>query len=136
MAKRTNLPDSIRAFIGLRAAWKCEYCGIPEEFSEYPFHIDHIVSLKHGGESQDDNLAYSCPECNFYKGSDIGTYFSIQEQVFVPFFNPRIDVWSDHFQEISGLIKPLSTKGEVTVRLLQINTPERIILRRTIANLT
>ncbi|MFK7947321.1 MAG: HNH endonuclease [Saprospiraceae bacterium] len=35
--------------------------------------IDHIISIKHGGDNDKDNLAYSCIYCNRNKGSDIGS---------------------------------------------------------------
>src|SRR3989442_4636901 len=32
-----------------RAADRCEYCRLPEEFSGLRFHIEHIVARQHGG---------------------------------------------------------------------------------------
>ena len=39
-----------------RAAGRYEYCLFPESASELPFHIDHIVAEKHGGQSESKNL--------------------------------------------------------------------------------
>lgn len=52
----------------------CEYCRLPDEDSYYGFQIDHVVSIKHDGKTNLQNLAYACPDCNRYKGSDLGTY--------------------------------------------------------------
>lgn len=38
-----------------------------------PFHIEHIIARKHGGATDEENLALACPHCNGYKGTDIAT---------------------------------------------------------------
>lgn len=35
--------------------------------------VDHIISEKHGGATEEHNLAYACSYCNRNKGSDIGS---------------------------------------------------------------
>jgi len=52
---------------GLRANFKCEYCGkdlllTVENFKEWQ--EDHIVPLSKGGENNDSNIAVSCRTCN------------------------------------------------------------------------
>jgi 5-methylcytosine-specific restriction endonuclease McrA len=32
---------------------------------------DHIIAVKHGGQTTLENLAYACYACNHQKGSDI-----------------------------------------------------------------
>lgn len=96
------------------------------------FHIEHIISLKHGGNSELDNLAYACPVCNIHKGSDIAT---ILESVKDPirFFNPRLDNWEEHFKvEDSGLIIPVSHIGEGTIKIFEFNSPDSIIERKAL----
>jgi hypothetical protein len=41
-------------------------------------------------------------------------------------FNPRRDRWPDHFQLRDWIIFAIRAVGRVTVRLLQLNRPERI----------
>ena len=48
----------------------------------------------------------------------------------LPFFNPRIDRWSDHFQLLGLSIQPRTEIGEVTVRILRFNDNERILERQ------
>jgi len=43
-----------------RARGHCEYCRFPAEHAEAPFQVDHIVALKHGGETTAENLALAC----------------------------------------------------------------------------
>jgi hypothetical protein len=47
----------------------------------------------------------------------------------VSLFNPRNDVWSDHFAVLGGRINGLTPKGRATVRLLNMNAPRRVELR-------
>ncbi|MEQ1744237.1 MAG: HNH endonuclease [Saprospiraceae bacterium] len=55
MAKRRAISESLKAAVALRAYRRCEYCRVRQEYIEYPFHVDHIISLKHGGNSTLDN---------------------------------------------------------------------------------
>jgi hypothetical protein len=90
----------------------------------YGCEVDHIISLKHGGSSNADNLAYACALCNRAKGSDVGSISASGE--FTRFFNPRIDHWSEHFRLEGSLIQPLTTIGEVTVRIFGFNDNARL----------
>jgi 5-methylcytosine-specific restriction endonuclease McrA len=82
----------IRLAVAIRADYLCEYCLIAEEDTFFGCQVDHIISIKHRGETKVDNLAYACAFCNRFKGSDIA---SLSESgVLVRFFNPRkIDGW-------------------------------------------
>ncbi len=80
----TYISEKLRQQISSRAGYRCEYCLIPERFLATFFHIDHIRSLKHGGQSTFNNMAYACPHCNQHKGSDVGTFVDIAN----PFFQP------------------------------------------------
>jgi HNH endonuclease len=134
MAKsNTYFSVETKTTVATRANGCCEYCRIRQEFIEYSFHIDHIVSLKHGGKSDLGNLAYTCPDCNYNKGANLGTYLNPSERIFVPLFHPRLDIWNEHFEELDGFILSKTPEGEATIRVLMINLPERIILRRELS---
>lgn len=77
--KRPKIPTEIKLKVAERANFRCKYCLLPEKVSFYSFHIDHIKSIKHGGLSQLNNLAYCCPDCNSFKGSDIGSFIDNDE---------------------------------------------------------
>ncbi|MEQ1745551.1 MAG: HNH endonuclease [Saprospiraceae bacterium] len=121
------IPESARQLVAERANYKCEYCLLPQHIAGFPFEIDHITSLKHGGSSSPDNLALSCPICNGNKGSDLGTFVDGQ---LIRFFNPRTDIWVDHFELYHGKILPKTPIGEATVRIFDFNHPEDIALRQ------
>ena len=93
------------------------------------FEIDHIVSLKHGGGNEYDNLAYACPHCNQHKGSDLTTFLESYDDIVV-LFNPRKQDWSEHFEAIDGEILPLTRIGQASVKIFRFNEPDLIILRR------
>jgi hypothetical protein len=119
------ISDSIRKEVGERAKYCCEYCHVSEEDMYFSPEVDHIISLKHGGDNTIDNLAYACFYCNRHKGSDIGTQLEGQKDL-IRFFNPRVDSWQEHFQHIGPEIFPISKKGEATVKILQLNHYQRI----------
>lgn len=114
----------IRQTIADRANQLCEYCLIVEADTFYGCEVDHIISVKHGGLSEPDNLAYACALCNRAKGSDVGSISTTGE--FTRFFNPRIDRWSEHFRLQGATIQPLTAIGDVTARIFGFNESARV----------
>ena len=51
---------SLRQLVIERAQGRCEYCLIHQDFSIYTHEIDHIIAVKHGGQTLSENLALSC----------------------------------------------------------------------------
>ncbi len=123
------ISEVIRLKVKERANYRCEYCLIHQEDFFFPFEIDHIISLRHEGKTVLNNLALSCGTCNRMKAADIGTYLN-ENLEFIRLFNPRIDNWSKHFEINHGEIFALTLIGEATVKLLDLNSPDRIILRQ------
>jgi HNH endonuclease len=124
------ISDILREFVAKRASFRCEYCRVHAQNSFFAFHIDHIISLKHGGTTSAENLAYTCQICNLSKGSDIATFLE-QNLTPVRFFNPRIDIWEEHFElEETGLLDSKTDIGSATIKILDLNHPESIIERR------
>lgn len=105
-----------------------------EEDAGFPHQADHILSLKHGGITEPENLAYACAICNRRKGSDIASV-DLGSGELIPLFHPRLDRWSDHFRLDSEWIIPMSRTGEATIRLLGMNIMERLAERRLLQSL-
>ena len=84
--------------------------------------IDHFVPVSDGGSSDESNLWLACSWCNGHKAAKLSApdFQSGQE---VPIFNPRLQVWKDHFAWTSdGLhIVGLTAIGRATVEALQMN---------------
>jgi hypothetical protein len=64
----------LRQEVAERAAYRCEYCGLPQRFALHAHEPDHIVPRQHGGESHLQNLAWACLRCNQYKGPNVGSF--------------------------------------------------------------
>lgn len=43
------IPDSVKTLVAERAAYRCEYCRMPQSYAHYRFHYEHIIALQHGG---------------------------------------------------------------------------------------
>jgi len=125
---RNYINAELRRLVVNRADSLCEYCFIPDE-DGLSFQVEHIISLKHGGSTTEDNLAYSCVFCNLNKGTDLGSIVW-QTGELVRFFNPRRDFWGEHFRLDDNAIQPLTDIGEVTARILDFNNDERIVERQ------
>jgi len=121
----TYIPAELRRIVTQRAEQCCEYCLLHQSDSFFSLEVDHIIPEKHGGLTEEDNLALSCPDCNGYKGSDIAS-FDPQTSALTLLFHPRKHDWSEHFQLSSAYIAPITDIGRVTIKILKINTPERV----------
>jgi hypothetical protein len=119
-----------RQRIRRRASGRCEYCHLPEAADEWPFHIDHIIARGHGGDDASSNLSWSCTQCNLHKSSNFASIDPATGER-VNLFNPRQDVWHDHFAlGPDGRMVGLTSVGRATVRLLDMNGSPQLELRR------
>jgi 5-methylcytosine-specific restriction endonuclease McrA len=125
----SHISQQLRNLVMRRANYRCEYCRLHQDDEPvYPHEIDHIIAEKHAGSTQADNLAYACFYCNRYKGSDLASIDPLSGAI-VPLFNPRTQIWAEHFALDGPVIIPLTAIGRTTVQLLKLNRP-RIIQRR------
>lgn len=126
---RPNINPELRDLVAQRADYICEYCLISETHWSLCYEVNQIISMKHGGLTTKDNLAYTCAFCNLYKGTDLGS-INWQNGELVGFFNPRRDFWGEHFRLNEAEIQPITDIGEVTTRIFKFNSEERIIERQ------
>jgi hypothetical protein len=119
------IPSALRRLVVDRAEGRCEYCLYPEHASLFAFQIEHIVSEKHGGTTEAENLALACPYCNRAKGADLAS-IDPETGELTAFYNPRTQTWRDHFALEQARIVPVSAHGRVTIRILQMNHPDRV----------
>ena len=127
----TYISSALRQLVATRAQHLCEYCLIHEDDAFFGCKVDHIISEKHGGQTEAENLAFACAFCNRSKGSDVGSLVEATG-VFVRFFNPRTDLWAEHFVLDGVTFVAHSAVGEVTIRILGFNNSERLFERRTL----
>jgi hypothetical protein len=79
-------------------------------------------------------LALACAYCNRAKGSDLGS-IDPETGLLTPFFNPRTQAWRKHFRLEGATIMPLTPEARVTVIILQLNEPERLLERERLVTL-
>jgi hypothetical protein len=127
-----HVPAALRQRVWERASGLCEYCLLHERDDWLAFQIDHLISRKHGGRTAYSNLALACSDCNLAKGPDLGS-LTRRSGVLMPFFNPRKDRWTDHFRLNGHRIMTLTDTGEVTCRIMGLNSPKRLVKRQVIS---
>ena len=119
----------MRRRVILRAENFCEYCLIHQDDAVASHQIDHIIAEKHGGATSLENLALSCLLCNLRKASDLSS-IDPQTGIVTNLFNPRTNIWLEHFS-IDGLrISGITPIGRTTVDFLQLNFDQRLAERR------
>lgn len=117
-----------RRLVKQRAGMRCEYCGVPAKYAVLSLHVEHIVSIKHGGQDSADNLALACIDCNLHKGTNIAGIDPLSSELTV-LFHPRQHVWVDHFERVGGYINGLTPIGRTTVFVLCMNLDELVEFR-------
>lgn len=126
----TYIPTALRHEVLERAGNRCEYCLLPAHLAFFPHEVDHVVAEKHGGATEIENLALACWRCNRHKGSDL-TSFDPQTRQLSLLFNPRTQVWTEHFAYEREMIIGLTPEGRATVNLLRLNSDNRLIERHS-----
>lgn len=117
--------------VAARANHRCEYCRAPEVVFNFPFEVEHIIPLSRQGTNDAENLALACRSCNLRKGNRISGR-EPDSDVAIPFFHPRRDEWSQHFEidADSGNIVGLTATGRVTTTALEMNSPLQATARQ------
>ena len=96
---------------------------------ELPGCVDHVIPLKHRGPSSSGNLAWSCFHDNSSKGTDL-TGIDPESGLITQHVRSTADSWSEHFDWIGAEIIGCTAAGRTTLYVLNMNAPERVLLRR------
>lgn len=123
--------QQLRQKISERAQGLCEYCLYPETEGAIRHQIDHVIARQHGGSEDEENLCFCCAICNRYKGPNLRSV-DPETQAVTTLFNPRKQVWVEHFKFDKERIIGLTPEGRATVFLLRLNDEERLTERRII----
>jgi hypothetical protein len=121
----------LRERVRQRAGAACEYCHVPETAYDLVFPIDHAIARQHGGKTWLGNLCLSCQRCNLSKGPNIAG-IDPKSRLLVSLFNPRRDRWNEHFRWRGPRLIGITPVGRATIRVLAINQPANILLRRVL----
>jgi hypothetical protein len=122
---------SLQRLVWERAADRCEYCRMPQEGDNLPFHIDHIIARQHGGETVPSNLALACYACNLHKGPNVSGR-DPRTRAIVRLFHPRRHKWRRHFRWEGAVLFGRTGIGRATVATLAINQAYRVALRQAL----
>lgn len=117
----------VRPHIAIQAKHMCGYCQLQEVVSGIPLTIEHIIPIARGGTDDEDNLWLSCGLCNGKKGTIVTVIDSKTNQE-TPLFNPRFQIWKDHFlwDETGTKLIAQSAIGRVTIKALSLNSDLRV----------
>ena len=122
------IPVSLRRSVIQRADNRCEYCTISQIGQVATFHIDHIVPVVAAGETTAENLALACVSCSLRKGAR-QTLVDSQTGEVVSIFNPRQQVWKEHFDWNGVQIVGLTATGRATIQALDLNRSTMLAIR-------
>lgn len=114
-----------------RAGGRCECCHFPTAVSRLPFHCDHIIAEKHGGPTEDSNLALACFRCNMSKGPNIAGLDPMSGEV-TRLFHPRHDAWAEHFEWNTAWLHGKTAIGRATISVLEINGADVVATRESL----
>jgi len=129
---RTYIAKELREKVTADARRRCGYCQTQEVVVVgVPMEIDHIIPEALGGVTERENLWLACSLCNDHKSDRIYATDPLTGDQ-VRLYNPRQEVWRDHFRWNihSDQIVGLSPTGRVTVLVLQLNRPSLVKARQ------
>ena len=126
-----DISSALRRRVTERASGLCEYCLLHPRDAWFGHQIDPVISRQHGGGMVFANLALACLDCHLAKVSNLEPLTSRSGNL-IPFFNPRRDRWSEHFNLNGHRIEPISDTGSVTCRILGFNASRRLMERRAL----
>ncbi len=84
--------------------------------------VDHVIPRSKSGETDFENLCFSCYRCNLFKGAQTEAVDPLSGDT-VPLYHPRRQRWTEHFSwDDAGLrILGLTAVGRATVNALNMN---------------
>ena len=125
------VPAALRRQVRADAGARCGYCHSPEAFLGMPLDIEHLVPEAAGGGTVRENLWLACSRCNDFKG-DRTAAVDPQTGQQVPLFNPRTQVWTEHFAWSPDGTQILGRTpiGRASVEALRLNNGFIVVARR------
>lgn len=121
--------SEVKEIVRSRAGDRCEYCQMHQSLQGATFHVEHIVPRSAGGTNDPANLAWACPSCNLHKSDRIRVSTSGSNES-VLLFNPRTDLWTEHFEWDDYSVIGKTQTGRATVRQLDLNHERRQKVRQ------
>lgn len=122
-----KIDPEIQEEVRSRADFLCEYCHTSERWQYVRFTFDHVIPSE---DSSLENLALACFHCNRRK-SNKTEGIDLETGSNVPFFNPRTQIWSEHFEWTADhlMILGKTAIGRATVEAFELNRARIILIR-------
>ncbi len=129
--KRSTIPEKLKERVRQTARNRCGYCLFIEHYSPALFQIDHLIPLAKGGTNDEENLWLLCASCNRAKADKTGV-FDTETNTIITLFNPRTQIWHEHFEWSSDKTKIIGKTpiGRGTVAALNLNKERIVAVRR------
>jgi hypothetical protein len=126
-----HIPKALRERVSAQARRRCGYCLTAEWIVGTPMEIDRLIPEALGGLTVEENLWLACSLCNDHKGDRVAGLDTISAEV-VRLFNPRVQVWNEHFlwTPAGDIIVGTTPCGRATVATLNLNRPSLVYARR------
>jgi len=128
---RAYVPKALRERVIAQAGRRCGYCLTAEAIVGTPMEIEHIVPESLGGTTEEDNLWLACSLYNDHKNDRIAALDPLDDEI-VRLFDPRHQVWADHFMwtaEGDQIIGTTPTR-RATVAALNLNRTPLVVARQ------
>lgn len=128
---KVRIPESVRQRVRKAFNDRCAYCLSSQRYSNSRLAVEHITPKAIGGGEDEVNLCLSCRLCNLYKGTQVEATDPISLMV-VPLFNPRTQVWLEHFQWNRDGTRVIgkTAVGRATVEALRLNNETSVTVRQ------
>jgi len=129
---RYRIPIAMDQRVRAVARNRCGYCLSPQHLVMARLEVEHIIPRAKGGSDDESNLWLACPICNGHKADKVSALDPVTSLT-VPLFNPRSQIWSEHFQWSSDglLVIGLTPIGRATVNALQLSDDSDALLVRS-----
>jgi hypothetical protein len=128
---KARIPPALRERVSQQAGYRCGYCLSSQELLGMPMTIEHLIPETEGGPTVEDNLWLSCVRCNLFKRTQTHAV-DPETGERVPLFDPRRDVWNEHFRWDDRGVEILGTtpRGRATCIALRLNNEDIVVTRR------
>jgi hypothetical protein len=122
------ISSTLRNLVIRRADNRCEYCKLSQMGQEATFHIDHVIPVTANGPTEAENLALACVSCSLHKSAKQVVKDPLTAKA-VKIFNPRQQLWENHFRWEEVQIVGLTDQGRATIAALRMNRPVILAIR-------
>ena len=124
----SSLTATMRDAVFLRAGQRCEYCALSQVGQEAVFHVDHVVPRSANGPTTENNLALACVSCSLHKAAKL-VAIDPDSGVETSIFNPRTQIWVEHFKWEKAIAVGLTAVGRATITALKMNRSLIVAIR-------